>query len=101
MGKKTKPTDINTKIIKWKLSIKILKQSSKKCFKNQLETFLKQKKIKSFQRNRSYFKKANVSYRPEKDHIRNNKAWSSRRGTVEPNLSRNHEVMGSIPGLAQ
>ena len=27
--------------------------------------------------------------------------WSSRRGTAETNLTRNHEVAGSIPGLAQ
>ena len=27
--------------------------------------------------------------------------WSSRRGVVETNLTRNHEVAGSIPGLAQ
>ena len=26
---------------------------------------------------------------------------SSRRGTVEKNLTKNHEVEGSIPGLAQ
>ena len=28
-------------------------------------------------------------------------SWSSCRGTVETNLTRNHEVVGSIPGLAQ
>ena len=27
--------------------------------------------------------------------------WRSRHGTVEMNLTRNHEVMDSIPGLAQ
>ena len=27
--------------------------------------------------------------------------WSSRRGAVEMNPTRNHEVAGSIPGLAQ
>ena len=27
--------------------------------------------------------------------------WSSRCGTVETNPTRNHEVVGSIPGLAQ
>ena len=27
--------------------------------------------------------------------------WSSHPGTVETNLTRNHEVSGSIPGLAQ
>ena len=27
--------------------------------------------------------------------------WSSRRGTAETNPTRNHEVAGSIPGLAQ
>ena len=27
--------------------------------------------------------------------------WSSRRGTVETNLTRNDEVVGSLPGLAQ
>ena len=29
------------------------------------------------------------------------KLWSSRGGTVEMNPTRNHEVVGSIPGLAQ
>ena len=28
-------------------------------------------------------------------------AWSSRHGPAETNLTRNHEVWGSIPGLAQ
>ena len=28
------------------------------------------------------------------------KNWSSSRGTSEMNLTRNHEVVGSIPGLA-
>ena len=32
---------------------------------------------------------------------RKNESWSSHRGTVEMNLTRNHEVAGSIPGLAQ
>ena len=27
--------------------------------------------------------------------------WNSRHGTVETNLTRNHEVVRSIPGLAQ
>ena len=27
--------------------------------------------------------------------------WSSRRGTAETNPTRNHEVAGLIPGLAQ
>ena len=27
--------------------------------------------------------------------------WSSRRGAAETNQTRNHEVAGSIPGLAQ
>ena len=27
--------------------------------------------------------------------------WSSHRGAVEMNLTRNHEVAGSIPGLPQ
>ena len=27
--------------------------------------------------------------------------WSSHRGAVETNPTRNHEVAGSIPGLAQ
>ena len=27
--------------------------------------------------------------------------WSSLRGTAETNLTRNHKVAGSIPGLAQ
>jgi len=30
-----------------------------------------------------------------------NKKWSSRLGAVEMNPTRNHEVAGSIPGLAQ
>ena len=29
------------------------------------------------------------------------KAWSSHHGTVEMNLTRNHEVVSSIPGLTQ
>ena len=29
------------------------------------------------------------------------KIWSFRRGTVEMNPTRNHEVSGSIPGLTQ
>ena len=29
------------------------------------------------------------------------KEWSSHHGTEETNLTRNHEVVGSIPGLAQ
>ena len=29
------------------------------------------------------------------------KQWSSRRGAAETNPTRNHEVAGSIPGLAQ
>ena len=32
---------------------------------------------------------------------RNNQHWSSRHATVEMNLTRNHEVACSIPGLAQ
>ena len=28
-------------------------------------------------------------------------AWSSHHGAVETNLINNHEVLGSIPGLAQ
>ena len=31
----------------------------------------------------------------------NSVGGSSRRGTVEPNLTRNHEVAGLIPGLTQ
>ena len=27
--------------------------------------------------------------------------WSSHRGTVERNLTRNHEVVGLIPGITQ
>ena len=30
-----------------------------------------------------------------------NLTWSSCRGTVEMNLTRNHDVAGSIPGLTQ
>ena len=30
-----------------------------------------------------------------------NYCWSFCRGTAEMNLTRNHEVAGSIPGLAQ
>ena len=32
----------------------------------------------------------------ENDHL-----WSYRRGAVETNPTRNHEVVGSIPGIAQ
>ena len=28
-------------------------------------------------------------------------SWSSRHGTVEMNPTRNHEVVGSVPGLTQ
>ena len=28
-------------------------------------------------------------------------SWSSHRGAVETNLTRNHDVLGLIPGLAQ
>ena len=33
--------------------------------------------------------------------VKNNLSRSSRHGAAEINLSRNHEVAGSIPGLAQ
>ena len=33
--------------------------------------------------------------------VRNANFWSSHHGAVEMNLTRNHEVVGSIPGLAQ
>ena len=33
--------------------------------------------------------------------LRVNLGWSSHRGTVEMNPTRNHEVAGSIPGLTQ
>ena len=33
--------------------------------------------------------------------IQNLYRWSSHCGTAEMNLTRNHEVVGSIPGLAQ
>ena len=34
-------------------------------------------------------------------HIHRDGEWSSRRGSAEMNPTRNHEVVGSIPGLAQ
>ena len=34
-------------------------------------------------------------------HIKNLGGWSSRYSVAETNLTRNHEVAGSIPGLAQ
>ena len=33
--------------------------------------------------------------------FKNSRSWSSRCGTAEMNLTRNHDVAGSIPGLAQ
>ena len=33
-------------------------------------------------------------------HLTNGFSWSSRRGAAETNPTRNHEVVGSIPGLA-
>ena len=33
--------------------------------------------------------------------IKNEDLWNSRRGAAETNPTRNHEVAGSIPGLAQ
>ena len=33
--------------------------------------------------------------------LKHKKSWNSRCGTVETNLTRNHEVVGSIPGLSQ
>ena len=33
--------------------------------------------------------------------VKNPTAGSSCHGTAEPNLTRNHEVVGPIPGLAQ
>ena len=33
--------------------------------------------------------------------IKINTIWSSHRGAAEMNLTRNHEVTGSIPGLVQ
>ena len=33
--------------------------------------------------------------------IKKNYLWSSRCGTVEVNPTRNHEIVGLIPGLAQ
>ena len=33
--------------------------------------------------------------------LKQSKCWSSHCGTVEPNLTGNHEVAGSIPGLTQ
>ena len=46
-------------------------------------------------------KKVPVIQPPEVKQIKNLGPWSSRRGTAEMNLTRNHEVVGSIPGLAQ
>ena len=34
-------------------------------------------------------------------HLKFHLGWSSCRGTAEMNLTRNHGVVGSIPGLAQ
>ena len=34
-------------------------------------------------------------------HLRKNEDWRSRLGSAETNPTRNHEVAGSIPGLAQ
>ena len=34
-------------------------------------------------------------------HFQKGKDWSSHHGTVKTNPTRNHEVTGSIPGLAQ
>ena len=34
-------------------------------------------------------------------HLKTSANWSSHRGTAETNPIRNHEVVGSIPGLAQ
>ena len=36
-----------------------------------------------------------------KKHVSKKKKKISRHGAMETNLTRNHEVMGSIPGLAQ
>ena len=35
------------------------------------------------------------------EHFKNIKVGSSRHGTAETHLSRNHDVVGLIPGLAQ
>ena len=43
----------------------------------------------------SYSQKANL---PD---VKNGNTWSSRLGAAETNPTRNHEVGGSIPGLAQ
>ena len=37
----------------------------------------------------------------EAPHGKKNKYWNSHRGAAEKNPTRNHEVVGSIPGLAQ
>ena len=37
---------------------------------------------------------------PHPQHMKDPRLGSSRLGTVETNLTRNHEVAGSIPGLA-
>ena len=35
------------------------------------------------------------------NHLKNKSLWNSRCGTAETNLTRNHEVAGSISGLDQ
>ena len=41
------------------------------------------------------------NYTTEKASLKIVAGWSSHCGAAEMNLSRNHEVVGSIPGLAQ
>ena len=46
------------------------------------------------------FRNVNVKV-PKKYVQKYRRTWSSRHGSVEMNPTRNHEVSGSIPGLAQ
>ena len=47
------------------------------------------------------FNQQKICYSTGSLEIEEGKDWSSRRGAAETNLTRNHEVAGSIPGLAQ
>ena len=46
-----------------------------------------------------YFSKEDIQM--TKSHMKNVQCWSSRHGAAETNLTRNHEVAGSVPGLTQ
>ena len=60
------------------------------------------KNLKRREHFHTYFTRPELSwYQAYEDATRKRKLWHSRRGTAEANLIRNHEVEGSIPGLAQ